>query len=202
MNQVIFVPYCIYPNFPHLIVYILLKPFECNLESLSSLSLTDTLPDNVTSTCSQAAWSSLLQVYFKSIRMQSGKLFHTNKGVHMNMNIRLLLYFCRHFTFSCHISFRIIYVLFFCFRLFSLCFWIKNQNSFKISKVKINTCVLHISMYVRYKRYKIIIIAVCKDSYLIYACGFDRMGKWWGFCHMSKHDVNIVTSWLPGSIIL
>ena len=36
------------------------------------------------------------------------------------------------------------------------------------------------------------IIAVCKDSYVVYACGFDRNGKWEWFCESKlrcKNDV-------------
>ena len=27
-----------------------------------------------------------------------------------------------------------------------------------------------------------VLIAVCKDNYVVYACGFDRNGKWEWFC--------------------
>ena len=39
-------------------------------------------------------------------------------------------------------------------------------------------------------------IAVCKDSYVVYACSFDRVGKWEWFCESKlrcKNDVAKMT---------
>ena len=39
-------------------------------------------------------------------------------------------------------------------------------------------------------------IAVCKDSYVVYACGFDRNGKWEWFCQSKlrcKNDIAEMT---------
>ena len=42
-----------------------------------------------------------------------------------------------------------------------------------------------------------IMIVVCKDSYVVYACGFDRNGKWEWFCKSKlrcKNDAAKMTS--------
>ena len=39
------------------------------------------------------------------------------------------------------------------------------------------------------------IFAVCKDSYVVYACGFDRNGKWELFCESKLHCKNDVAKW-------
>ena len=34
------------------------------------------------------------------------------------------------------------------------------------------------------------LVAVCKDSYVIYTCGFDQMGKWLGFAESMRINKN------------
>ena len=39
---------------------------------------------------------------------------------------------------------------------------------------------------------KLIFFAVCKDSYVVYACCFDRVGKWSGFAESMRITTNTV----------
>ena len=47
------------------------------------------------------------------------------------------------------------------------------------------------------KNYDTDIIAVCKDSYVVYACGFDRNGKWEWFCESKLCCKNVMLQKWP-----
>ena len=82
-------------------------------------------------------------------------------------------------------------------------FW--EQKSWYVLLVFFADLVLHVTVGFFYVTghhfwnpvplFLIALFAVCKDSYVILACGFDRNGKWSGFCKsrnvMTLHHIKI-----------